>query len=394
MLFELLISVILGIFFGTFTGLAPGIHINLIGTILIGLSATALAGVNPLFPAVFIASMAITHIFVDFIPSIFLGCPDSDTQLSVLPGHEMLREGRGYEAVMLAAYGALLGSITLILIAFPSALLISKIYGYLHYVMAWILIGTSAVLIFTEKNKIASLGMFLLSGILGICALNMNLKDPLLPLLSGLFGSSMLIMSIKTKISLPEQEITKFKVKKLRPLLGAIIASPLCGFLPGLGGGQAAILGNSISKTDRKGFLVLVGATNVLVMGLSFVSVYILSKDRTGAAAAVHKIVGNLSWKVLLMLLLAILITGWASFFLTKFLAKILSQKINKINYVRLSLGTLAVLSLVVFIFSGFLGFIVLIISTITGIYCNSFNVRKTNMMGCLIIPTIILYFL
>ena len=31
--------------------------------------------------------MAITHTFVDFIPSVFLGCPDTDTELSI--GHKI-----------------------------------------------------------------------------------------------------------------------------------------------------------------------------------------------------------------------------------------------------------------------------------------------------------------
>ena len=68
---------------------------------------------------VFIAALAITHTFVDFIPSIFLGCPDTDTELSVLPGHEMLKKGEGYEAIMRTAYGGLISIFLLIIIAFP-----------------------------------------------------------------------------------------------------------------------------------------------------------------------------------------------------------------------------------------------------------------------------------
>lgn len=392
MLIELFAFLLLGIFAGTITGLAPGIHINLVGAILVSLSATILSGINPLFLVIFITSMSITHIFIDFIPSIFLGCPDSDTQLSVLPGHEMLREGKGYEAVMLAAQGSLIASIILIFIAFPSAFLISKIYGYLHVIMAWILIGTALILIFTEKKKFTALFIFFISGILGLSVLNMNLKEPLLPLLSGLFGSSMIITSIKTKFHIPQQEITNPKTKKWRPIMGSVIASPLCGFLPGLGGGQAAILGNTISKTDRGGFLTLVGATNVLVMGLSFVSLFAISKNRTGSAAAIQQIIGNLSWKNLLIILVAILITSIISLFLTKILANFFSQKINKINYTALSIFTLIFLAIIVLIVSGLVGLIILVISTLTGIYSNSFNIRKTNMMGCLLLPTIILY--
>ena len=67
MLIEILISTFIGIFAGTITGLLPGIHINLVGTILVSLSATFFSLINPLYLISFIASMAITHTFIDFI---------------------------------------------------------------------------------------------------------------------------------------------------------------------------------------------------------------------------------------------------------------------------------------------------------------------------------------
>ena len=392
MLIEILISTLLGILAGTFTGLAPGIHINLVGTILVSLSTTLFLGINPIFLVAFISSMAIAHTFIDFIPSIFLGCPDSDTQLSILPGHELLKEGKGYEAVRLTSLGGIAAVFILLIISFPLSFLISKVYEPIHSVMFWILLATSLILIFTEKNKFTALFVFLISGVLGWCVLNSEITEPLLPLLTGLFGSSMLITSIKNKIEIPPQEITEPKEKIFKPLIGSIIASSLCGFLPGLGGGQAAVLGNTISKTDKKGFLILIGAVNILVMGLSFVSLYTISKTRTGAAVSIQELVGVLSWKILLMILIVVLISGIISFFETKLLTKIFSKKINQINYSLLSIGTLVFLTILVIIFSGFLGLLILIASTLVGIYCNTLPVKKTHMMGCLLIPTILYY--
>ncbi len=405
MLLELLISIIIGIIAGAFTGLMPGIHINLVGAILVELSATAFFWISHVFLVIFIASMSITHTFIDFIPSIFLGCPDTDTQLSVLPGHELLKEGKGYEAVMLTAHGGIFAVFILLLLAFPLAFIVSEVYELIHSIMFWILLTTSSLLVFTEKKKLTALFIFLISGLLGLCVLNLNIKEPLLPLLTGLFGSSMLIISIKNKIRIPAQEINFSGCRIFKPIVGSILASPLCGFLPGLGSGQAAVLGNIISNirfpclakpmrngTDRKGFLILIGATNVLVMGLSFVSLYAISKTRTGAAAAIQQIIGILSWKMLLLILFAVLISGVISFFLTKYLTRFLSKKMNKINYTILSVATLIFLTIIVFIFSGFIGLLVLIASTLTGIYCNSLAVKKTHMMGCLLIPTILYY--
>jgi putative membrane protein len=400
MLIEIILSLLFGILAGTFTGLFPGIHINLVGAALVSLSVSLLAKINPVFLGVFIVSMAITHTFLDFIPSVFLGCPDTDTSLSVLPGHEMLKQGKGCEAVALTAYGGLMAIFLILLITIPSLLGIKPLYEILKipYIMASILLVVSFLLVFSEKKKFSSLIVFLLTGILGLCVLNLKtLNQPLLPLLSGLFGASSLILSIKNKVEIPKQEITFPKLKDIskdlkRAFIGTLIASPLCAFLPGLGSGEAAVIGNQISRTERKGFLILIGATNTLVMGLSFVFLYAISKTRTGAAVALNEILGQFSLKFLILFLIIILISGIISFFWTLFLAKFFSDKISKINYKKVSIATLIILTAIVTIVSGFLGLLILLVSTLTGLYCISTNVKRTNMMGCLLIPTIWIY--
>ena len=393
MLIEILLFLVLGILIGTFTGLIPGIHTNLIGVFLISLSTTIFFSINPIYFVVFIVAMALTHTFVDFIPSIFLGCPDTDTELSILPGHELLKNGQGYEAVALTAYGSLAAIFVLILISFPAIFLISKTYNFISSILPYLLITASIILISLEKKKFTALFVFLITGFLGWSVLNMEiLSEPLLPLLTGLFGSSMLLISINSKTKIPEQKIIKIKPKLFKPLLGALIASPLCSFLPGLGSGQAAILGNTISKTDRKGFLILVGATNTLVMGFSFVALYVISKTRTGAAVAIQKILGSFSQEVLILILIISFITGIIAFFLTLNLTKLFANYINKINYTILSSSTLIFLTIIIFLISSWIGLIVFLVSTLTGIYCISLGAKRTNMMGCLLIPTIIFY--
>jgi putative membrane protein len=380
---------------GTFTGLFPGIHINLVGAFLVSLSASVLCEIKIIYLVTFISSMAITHTFMDFIPSIFFGCPDADTGLSILPGHEMLKKGEGYEAIMGTAYGGLVSVFLLVILAFPLSALVSKIYPLIQKAIPFILILVCIIMIFTEKKKFKAFIVLGLTGILGVCVLNLNLKEPLLPLLSGLFGSSMLLISINQNTKIPKQILNfkKLNFKKLiKPISGALIASPLCGFLPGLGGGQAAVIGNQISKTDGKGFLILLGAVNVLVMGFSFVSLYSISKTRTGAAVAIQSLIGTMNANVLILVLFVCLISGVISFFLVKFLSIKFLKIIERINYKKLSIGIIILLSSLILLISGILGFLIFIISTATGIYCISQNVRKTQMMGCLLIPTIVLY--
>jgi putative membrane protein len=391
-LIEIILAIFSGILSGTFTGLIPGIHINLIGTLLVGFSTTLFSGINPIYFVVFIVAMAITHTFVDFIPSIFLGCPDTETELSILPGHQLLKEGKGYEAVMLSIYGGIIAIFILPFLSFPLSIFFSKIYNLLIPKMFWILIITFSILIFTERKKITALLVFLITGLFGLCVLNTEINQPLFPMLTGLFGSSLLITSIKNKIKIPEQKISSPQKKFIKPVISSIISSPLCGFLPGLGSGQASVLGNLFLKSDKEKFLTLIGATNILVMGFSFISLYAILKARTGAAAAIKEIIGKVNIELLVLILITIIISGVCSFFLAKQLAKISSKNIHKINYTKLSVATLILLVIMVLIISGPIGFLILSASTFIGIYCNSLEIKKTNMMGCLLLSTIIYY--
>ncbi len=398
MLLEVIIALLIGILFGTLTGLIPGIHINLIGVFLISLSTSFLIGINPIYLVVFMVSLAITHTFIDFIPSILLGCPDTSTELSILPGHDLLKKGQGHEAIILSTYGSLAAVVLIIIFAFPSLILFPKINSLVKDLIPFILILVSIFMISIEKNKKTAFLVFLITGILGWCVLNLEtLNQPLLPLLTGLFGGSMLIQSIKNQTEIPEQKITKplFNKNYLKPITASLISSPLCSFLPGLGAGQAAIIGKTLTrqKEDKKGFLILLGATNTLVMAFSFITLYLFSKTRTGAAAAIKSIFNSFSTNILILILIVILISGIISFFLTKELSKFSIKKIQNLNYKKISIITLGILLIITLLVSGIFGLIVLILSTLTGIYCINQNVKRTLMMGCLMVPVILLYF-
>lgn len=395
MLIEILLAISTGILIGIITGLIPGIHTNLIGAFLISLSTGILLKIHPTYLIVFITAMAITHTFLDFIPSILLGCPDTDTELSILPGHKLLQKGKAYEAILLTAYGSLSAIIILVVLFYPSILFLKYAQNAVQTIIPYLLIATSIFLIFLEKNKINALIVFFLTGVLGWIVLSpLEMNQPLLPLLTGLFGSSTLLLSLKNKTKIPLQKITKPKLKLKKPILGAFIASPLCSFLPGLGSGQAAVIGNLISRQNNKGFLVLLGATNTFVMGFSFLALFAISRTRSGATVAIKEIVTNLTNKDLILIIITLLIAGIVSFFLTKKIAKFSINKVQKINYSKVVTITLIFLVILVTLISGWKGLLVLITATITGLYCISLNVRRTIMMGCLLIPVILFYLL
>jgi putative membrane protein len=392
MLLEIILALLIGILAGILTGLTPGIHINLISAIILGSTTGILLNINYIYLIVFIVSMSITHSFLDFIPSIFLGCPDTETELSVLPGHELLKKGKAYEAVMLTCYGSLAAVFILILITFPSLILIKRIYPIIKITIPYLLILISLILIFSEKRKFNALKVFLLTGIFGLINSELNITQPLLPMLTGLFGTSTLLMSIKNKTQIPPQEIKNPEIKIKKPLIASTLIAPFCSFLPGLGSGQAALISNMIAKQGKKGFLFLQGTINTIVMGFSFISLYIINRTRTGSALAIKEIINEPPFNIFVLILIVLIISGIISFFITKRITKIFSTKFHKFNYTKLSKGIIIFISLVVLLISGLEGFIILIIATALGVYSINQKVKRTQMMGSLILPTIIWY--
>ena len=406
MILELIIAILIGIFAGTITGLIPGIHINLIAIILLSLPTYFLNITTPLILSIFIVSMAITHTFVDFIPSIFLGAPDEDSFLSILPGHKFLLKGHGYFAIVLTLYGSL-AALFIIVITLPFFIyLLPIIYPYLQKIIWIILILTSLFLINTEKeNKTWAFFIFMLAGFLGIASLNLNIKEPLLPLLTGLFGASNLIISITNKTKIPPQKIINLSNIKLskksifKCSFASIISAPFTAFLPGLGSSQAALIGQQSFKIkDAREFLFLLGAINTIVMGLSFITLYSISKTRTGAAISISKLLPNLNLNELSLIVFTIIFSGIIAFQITILISKFISKNINKINYSKISIIILTTLFFIIVLFSDYtlcgklLALLIFLISTSLGIFTTLLGIRRMHLMGCLIIPTIIFY--
>ena len=235
-----------------------------------------------------------------------------------------------------------------------------------------------------------------LAGFLGFLTLNLPVKEPLLPLLTGLFGLSGLIVSIKNKTVLPPQtpaKISKINLTKkeiLKSMAAASISAPL-SVLPGLGSGQAAVIGSEIIPQTPKQFLFLVGSINTIIMALSFVALFSLQKTRTGAAVAISKI-SEITPQILFYILLTIIISSFLAFFLGIYLSKAFSKSLNKINYQLLSLIIISILIIINLLFSNTLGFVVLLTSSSLGVFAILSKARRINLMGCLLLPTIIFY--
>ncbi|MDD1639821.1 MAG: tripartite tricarboxylate transporter permease, partial [Methanomicrobiales archaeon] len=99
MMWSLLAGTVLGVAIGTVSGLVPGVHANTMASVLLGGEAVLASVFGPEALGAALFAALVTHTFLDIIPSTFLGIPDADTALAVLPAHALCLEGKGEEAV-------------------------------------------------------------------------------------------------------------------------------------------------------------------------------------------------------------------------------------------------------------------------------------------------------
>ena len=137
-----LLFAVLGSLLGMGSGLVPGMHVNTLALLLLAVSVPLLDGIvhlclefglrpelAPLLLSVLIVAASVTHSFVDFLPSMFLGIPDESKVLSVLPAHRLLLAGQGGPALVCAATGSLIGATVALLLAVPLQLFMLSTWG-------------------------------------------------------------------------------------------------------------------------------------------------------------------------------------------------------------------------------------------------------------------------
>ena len=442
--FLIILFCILGVLTGILTGLLPGLHVNNIALILLSISPVIITLFTPLqqagitaeiilvLIAIYIISVSISHTFHDTIPTTFLGAPDADTALSVLPAHSLLLEGKGYEAVALSAMGSYGAILISFLLLYPIRFIIGvpiQFYSTLQDIMIFVLIAITLLMLATEKGKIddfgfkgktpAILGMlfatflFFLSGIFGYIALELPVSSPigldspvLFPMLSGLFGLPTLLTSLATKPTIPEQDLSDPEIDKQTKkssILSVITGSGggiLVSIIPGITSATGTILAmNARGESSKKQTIVTLSAVNTACAFFVVIVLFIILRSRSGATLAAMQLINVNEWTQLLMptnlsyMLMALLLGGTLSYFSTLYVGKLFAKHFSKLPYQPLVAGTITLIVILVFLFTGFMGLFILLVATFLGLLPVQWSVRRSHLMGVLLFP-IILYFL
>ncbi|MFO7968443.1 MAG: tripartite tricarboxylate transporter permease [Archaeoglobaceae archaeon] len=400
-----MIELLLGVLIGVFSGLIPGIHTNTLAALIIAYSTALLSIFNPSQLPVVIFTAAITHTFVDILPSVFTGVPDEDTAIAVLPAHDMVLDGRGVEAVSisaLASLGSFLISIPIFL-AFLSVL--EHIDDYISAAVPYFLLMTSAFIILNEsdpfetavslKKKCYASGVFVTSGLVGVVALNhahlaqlSSASSVFLPLLTGLFASPALIISIAHKTEIPPQERGS-KMPSPTSIFAGCFSGSLVSIFPGVTSGIATAMSAAGMKSTEE-YLSALSAANTSNAFLCFAVFLAIGNIRSGAVDAISRF-PSLDYHILVIMGVVVALMATQ---LTILCALGITRVLPKINFTAFSIVILTFLIFFVVMLTGWFGLLIFAIATPVGLSTLFLKVRRINCMGCLIFPVLLIYML
>ncbi|MEK6887791.1 MAG: tripartite tricarboxylate transporter permease [Candidatus Aenigmatarchaeota archaeon] len=389
---EILLFAVLGIIVGVFFGLIPGLHPNLI---ILFVPLLSQLNLQPAVLIAFVVALGISNTFLDFIPSMLFGAPDSDKSLAVLPAHKMLMQGNGYDAIKLAVVGGI-GSVIFILLTLPIIILIiPRIFQVSQPFTYALLVFIVFIMVFSEtgKKKFISFFCFMLAGAIGIFSSQLPIDRTLIlfPILSGMFGISIMLFSTNQKIRIPKRktEIHVTGRQTRRSIVFGSIGGIISGLLPGVGSSEIASLA-SVDKNE-KSFILTIGAITISNAILSILSLWLIQRSRSGAAVVLEQLVQIGFNEFILVMAVALLVAGLSAIITLKMAKRTLSS-MEKINYANISKIVILLIILMTLFFTGIYGMLLLVTCTALGIFANLAGIRRGILMGVLILPTIIFY--
>ncbi|MEM3086985.1 MAG: tripartite tricarboxylate transporter permease [Halobacteria archaeon] len=411
-----------GALLGLAAGLLPGLHSNTTAALLASLAPAAAAGLPAppetaaLWLACAIVAAAVTETFATFIPATFFGAPDEGTALVTLPGHRMLMEGRGYEAVALSALGSLGAVAVGFGLLIPFRLLVGPPvdgYGTLRAALLPLLAGITALLILTDHDVLRPRGplwaaaVFLLSGALGMVALDLPTPgllgpwgSPLMPLLLGLFGLPALLASSDRPPEVPPQSLGEPRISPgpaAASVASGTLWGALMGFLPGVTSAQATVLA-MLARRRREPEQVILTLSAVNTANALFVlaAYFTILRPRSGAVVSISHFLPPEPWSGLAPpaplagLLAAVVVASVVGYFAVRWMGRNLAPLMARVSYRALSRGLLAALVLLTLLLTGPVGLAILAPATAVGMLPPRVGVRRTHAMGVLLLPVML----
>src|SRR5665647_66391 len=397
---EILLGTLIGVILGTLSGIIPGVHANTLAGVLLSLQVVLLSFFGPLVLAGAMFAALITHTFVDAIPSTFLGIPDADTSLAVLPDHALCLEGNGEEAVRIAALGSACAMVIAVPVSVICFFVLPALQPYFDWWIGILLIATIGYMIVSGESPGWALLLFCASGILGIFSLRYAFLSwhtlagssaILMPLLTGLFGISVLITASQGTI--PEQHYRGIRMEDRTIMkysaLGTV-AGVAVGWLPGLSTASAnSVLASIIGyEKNRRTYILATSAANTSNAFIGLAALFALSRMRNGVMVALSE----LPLPTMSELTVVGVLAACAAYGITVVLSRSASG-LNGIDSRLLNHAVIAFIVILCIILTGPFGVVILILATALGLVPYLVNIPRVFCMGAIIVPVILYSF-
>ena len=400
---SLLLGTLAGVILGTLSGLIPGLHTNTFAAVISAASVPLALVFGADAICCLLVSCMIVHTFLDAVPSTFIGVPDADTVLSVLPAHRLYLSGKGEEAVRLSALGSLWGFVYAMPLFAAFYFVLPMFQTEIDWAIGLVILTAAGLLIVFSKTPFWALMLFLVSGFLGIFSMRFSYfsygafgaGEVLLPLLSGLFGIPVLLHALRAEPQTVEQSFSGLFVSKKETAVNTIkgtLAGAIVGWLPGFSSGTAnALLAFHKSgdyESNPRGYLLSTSAANTANAVLGLAALYAVGRMRSGALAAV----AEFPLPNIFMLLAAAGASAAAAYMLTVLFAKT-GKYVAKVNQKMLSASVLIFLIILTAVFCGPFGLMILILSTAVGWLPAKLGIPRFYCMGAVMLPVMLFSF-
>ena len=409
-----IISSIIGASLGTFTGLVPGIHVNTLASIMLvsyPAMESALSGlVDPEYVSAVVCccimSASVVHSFIDFVPSVFIGAPDAEDAVSILPGHRMVLQGRGMAAVRAAAIGSLVGCSVAIVLSVPlQYVMLNGAEEVMDRLTPLVLIVASSILILNEGRKgnmMWGVACFILSGAIGSMCMFMPIPAKgilgegtlMFPMLTGLFGIPVLVEAAAGK-GIPEQRDDEPDPVGLMPGIKGVVTGCIAGWFPGITSTVGASMSACFMPENRpERFISTVASVGTVTSVLSLVTLSVSGSGRSGSAIVIGEILGDglngFMSEGFLMLLLATATASVLGYGLTIWSGRMMSSLVTRIDERMLNKTVIILLLILTVATTGLPGLLVLAGAMAVGFIPNACGTGRTVLCGCLILPVML----
>jgi putative membrane protein len=179
----------------------------------------------------------------------------------------------------------------------------------------------------------------------------------------------------------------------LKSVLLGSLAGILVGFLPAIGVSQAATMVQYLGGMgETRNFLVTLSSINTANEVFSLSSLYLVGNPRSGSSVAIGRILPELELREVLLLVGAICVASGIASLTTLYLGRKIPKLLVKVNYTYLSLAVIVYMCFMIFVLTSFYGLLIAFTSAAIGTLCANFGVRRSNCMGCLLLPSLLFF--